>query len=204
MKRKALIVAVLFMLLFGACAPQAAPTASAVDIQHTAEAAAFTMVAQTQELMPTDTAEPPTETPSSTPAPTETLLPSVTIDPLLPTATFTAFPTTVAQQPTDSSQNNCNKPLTAWKAPTANFSIVNETKPEGKIVLSLYAVTEFGECGYLNDLSQGPVGVYSAGAFVDGKQSFKVFGGFRITEGSWKIIVRNDAITAAGGCYPHC
>ena len=204
MKRKALIVAVLFMLLLGACTPQVAPTASSVDIQHTAEAAAFTMVAQTQEVMPTNTVEPPTEPPSSTPAPTETLLPSATVDPLLPTATFTPFPTTIAQQPTDSSQNNCNKPLTAWKVPTANFSIVNETKPEGKITLSLYAVTEFGECGYLNDLSQGPVGVYSAGAFVDGKQSFKVFGGFSISEGNWKIIVRNDAITAAGGCYPHC
>ena len=99
---------------------------------------------------------------------------------------------------------NCNKPLTAWKGPTATFSILNETKPEGKLVLSLYAVTEFGECGYLNDISKGPAGMYSAGAFVDGKQSFKVFGGFRITEGNWKIIVRNDAITAVARCYPHC
>ena len=201
MKRNAIVVAVVFMLLVGACAPQAAPTPSAVDIQHTAEASAFTMVAQTEQALPTNTAVPPSPTVTFTPVATKTLLPSPTIDPLLPTATNTAL---VALQPTTDTSVNCNKPLTAWKAPTATFSIINETKPEGKIVLSLYAVTEFGECGYLNDVSKGPAGMYSAGAFVDGKQSFKVFGGFRITEGNWKIIVRNDAITAVARCYPHC
>ncbi len=201
MRRNAIVVAVVFMLLVGACAPQAAPTASAVDIQHTAEASAFTMVAQTEQAMPSNTPVPPTKAPTFTPVPTQTLLPSPTIDPLLPTATNTAL---VAQQPTIDSSVNCNKPLTSWKGPTATFSIINETRPEGRIVLSLYAVTEFGECGYLNDVSRGPAGMYSAGAFVDGRQSFKVFGGFRITEGNWKIIVRNDAITAVAKCYPHC
>jgi len=201
MERNALVVAVVFMLLVGACAPQAAPTANAVDIQHTAEAAAFTVVAQTEEAMPTKTAVPSTEAPSSTPSPTKTLG-TATVDPLLPTVT-NALVSTV-QPTTDTSLDNCNKPLTSWKAPTANFSLINETKPEGKIVLSLYVVTEFGECGYLNDVSTGPAGMYSAGAFVDGKKSFKVFGGFRITEGNWKVIVRNDAITAVARCYPHC
>lgn len=205
MKQKALMLGALFIFLIGACAPQAAPTASSVDIQHTAEAAAFTMVAQTVEAVPTHTAVPPTETASPTPLPTLTLVPSPTVDPLLATATnMPGLPTSVSQSADSSTQDNCNKALTAWAGPTVNFSIVNETKPQGKITLSLYVVTELGECGYLADLSKGPVGQYSAGAFVDGKQSFKVFGGFRITTGNWKIAVRNDKIVAQGSCYPKC
>jgi hypothetical protein len=71
-------------------------------------------------------------------------------------------------------------------------------------VLSLYVVTPTGECGYLTDLSKGPIGTYSAGAFVNGKKNFKVFGGFTVQEGSWKIAVRNDKIVAMGSCYPKC
>jgi hypothetical protein len=126
---------------------------------------------------------------------------------VLPTPT--GIPTLAQQQPTAASNegtsaDECNKPLTAWQGPTASFNIVNETKPEGKLVLSLYVVTTLGECGYLVDQSKGPIGSYSAGAFVDGKKSFKVFGGFQIIEGSWDIIVRNDKIVAVGGCYPNC
>jgi hypothetical protein len=31
-----------------------------------------------------------------------------------------------------------------------------------------------------------------------------VFGGFRITQGSWTIVVKNESIVAQGGCYPNC
>src|SRR5512144_2567140 len=55
-----------------ACGAQPVPTVNAADVQHTAEAAAFTMVAQTQEAMPTNTPIPPTETPTNTPVPTDT------------------------------------------------------------------------------------------------------------------------------------
>lgn len=202
MKQNALTLGVVLIFLISACAPQAAPTASPVDVQHTAEAAAFTMVAQTLDAMPTHTPVPPTETASPTPPPTLTALPSPTGDPLL--ATATSIPTSAPQSSEGSTQDNCNKTLTEWQGPTANFSIANDTRPEGKITLSLYVVTDLGECGYLADLSRGPVGQYSAGAFVDGRQSFKVFGGFRITEGNWKIVVRNDSIVAQGGCYPNC
>jgi hypothetical protein len=66
----------------------------------------------------------------------------------------------------------------------------------------MYVETEFGQCGYLiitGDSFSGPVGQYSAGAFITGKQNLKAFGGFRITEGNWKIIVKNDSIEASGG-----
>jgi len=211
MKQKALTLGIVLIFLVSACAPQSTPTANSVDVQHTAEAAAFTMVAQTQEAVPTNTTIPPTETASPTlPAtltaialPTDATLATVAGLPTTSANLTTSIPTTLAPPPV-TTDANCNKALTAWQGPSASFSIFNETKPEGKIILSLYVVTELGECGYLADISRGPVGQYSAGAFVEGKQDFKVFGGFRITEGSWRIVVKNDSITALGGCYPHC
>ncbi|SRR6266498_55480 len=212
MKQKVLTLGIVLIFLVSACAPQSTPTANSVDVQHTAEAAAFTMVAQTQEAIPTNTLAPATETASPTLPATLTPIAQPSTNALL--ATVTGLPTTSANLATSipptfapppvSTDANCNKTLSAWQGPSASFSIFNETKPEGKIILSLYVVTELGECGYLADVSTGPVGQYSAGAFVEGKQDFKVFGGFRITEGSWRIVVKNDSITALGGCYPHC
>jgi len=209
MKQKVLTLSVLLALLISACAPKAVPTMDPVDVQHTAEAAAFTMVAQTEQVMPTDTAVPPTAT-STLPA-TLTPLPTLTVDASLPTVTGVATTGSLATSvpPTSpatvaATDANCNKALTSWKGPTSNFTIVNETKPQGEIILSLYVVTELGECGYLADVSKGPAGLYSAGAFVEGKKDFKVFGGFRITQGNWKITVRNDKIIALGSCYPGC
>src|SRR5215211_106605 len=75
MKRTVPIFGVLFMLLVSACAPRAIPTVDPVDIQHTAEAAAFTMVAETEGAAPTATPIPPTDTPSLTPPPSSTPLP---------------------------------------------------------------------------------------------------------------------------------
>lgn len=211
MKQKVLTLIVLLTLLISACAPAAAPTMAPADVQQTAEAAAFTMVAQTEQAMPTNTELPPTPIASPTLPATLTALPTRTTDPSLPTVTgvatnaglATSIPATSAP-PVAATEANCNKSLTSWKGPTSNFTIVNETKPEGKIILSLYVVTELGECGYLADVSKGPAGLYSAGAFVEGKKDFKVFGSFRITEGSWKITVRNDKIIALGSCYPGC
>ena len=213
MKRHALTLGVVLVLVLSACAPEAAPTASSEDIQNTAEAGAFTMVAETQAAVPTSTAIPPTLTASPTLPATTTPIPQATGDATAGTAiTATILPTIAAatsvpqqQSPAStSSAGDCNKTLTAWKGPSANFTIANETNPEGQIVLSLYVVTPQGECGYLADLSSGPVGSYSAGAFVDGKKDFKVFGGFQIQEGNWKIVVKNDKIIALGSCYPNC
>ena len=204
MKRSALILGIVLSLAASACAPQATPTANPLDIQHTAEAAAFTIVAQTEESIPTATLAPPTGTASPTLTPTETPLPSLTPDPL--TISSTA-PATLTPKASTSNQDPCNQPLVAWEGPSANITVANETKPQGTLVLSLYVVTDLGQCGYLyvtGDSLTGPVGQYSAGAFVTGKKNLKVFGGFRISEGSWKIVVRNESIIAQGGCYPNC
>lgn len=212
MKQNALIIGVVLSLLISACGAQATPTANPVDIQHTAEAAAFTMVAQTQQAIPTATPLPPTETATLTPLPTLTPLASPTLDalnstPVGLTITPQANIPTFTPQASGSGQDPCNQPLTAWEGPSASLHVVNETRPQGTIILSLYVVTELGQCGYLyvtGDSITGPIGQYSAGAFVTGRQNFKVFGGFRITQGSWDIVVRNDNIVALGGCYPSC
>ena len=212
MKQNALIIGVVFSLLISACGAQATPTANPIDIQHTAEAAAFTMVAQTQQAIPTATPLPPTETATLTALPTLTPLASPTLDalnstPVGLTITPQANIPTFTPQASGSGQDPCNQPLVAWEGPSASLNVVNETRPQGTIILSLYVVTELGQCGYLyvtSDSITGPIGQYSAGAFVTGRQNFKVFGGFRITQGSWDIVVRNDNIVALGGCYPSC
>ncbi len=65
------------MLIISACGTAATPppTIDPVDLQNTAAAVAFTMVAQTQAALPTATPPPPTPTATDTPAPTETFLP---------------------------------------------------------------------------------------------------------------------------------
>jgi hypothetical protein len=210
MKRNVLIIGVVMILLGSACAPQAAPTANPVDVQHTAEAGAFTMVAQTQAAVPSATSIPPTETllPTALPTDTPPPLPTSGTQAVLPTNIPTFTPQSAnTSSSTDNNQDICNQPLTAWQGPTANFTIFNQTKPAGTIVLSMYVVTTLGQCGYLiitGDSFSGPIGQYSAGAFITGKQNFKAFGGFNITEGNWKIVVKNDSITALGGCYPNC
>lgn len=214
MNRTIRILGVVFMLLAGACAPQAAPTADPLDIQHTAEAAAFTMVVETQQAAPTATRVPPTNTPNPSPTslPTSSPLPlptSGTAQLVATTApTFTqAAPQAQPTAGSGGSADICNQPLTSWQGPTANFTIANQTNPEGTIVLSMYVETDLGQCGYLNitgDSFSGPVGQYSAGAFITGRQNFKAFGSFRITEGNWKIVVKNDSINALGGCFPNC
>lgn len=203
MKFKVLSTILTLALIASACA--SAPTTPAIsgeDVQNTAIAAAFTVVAETQAAVPTNTLVPPTETAS----PTDTPVPSFTPDLALLTPTFTEIPTFTAQ-PAASGDDPCNKPLTSWNVPTASFTIVNETKPQGKVLLLMSVSTSHGECGWLpiySDSFSGPVGSYSAGAFVDGPKNFKVFGAFQIQAGSWKIVVRNDNIIALGGCYPNC
>ena len=214
MKRNVSIIGVLFLLLANACAPQATPTANPADIQNTAQAAAFTMVAETQQSIPTATRVPPTQIPSQTPLPSVTPISLPTLAQGTQTGPTqaglpTGLPTFTPQSNTGSgnSQDICNQPLTSWQGPTANFSIQNQTRPEGTIVLSMYVVSELNQCGYLiisGDSFSGPVGQYSAGAFITGRQNFKAFGSFRITEGNWSIVVRNDSILAKGGCAPNC
>lgn len=192
-------------LLLSACggtAP-AQPAISPEEIQSTAVAAASTMIAETEAARPTNTAVPPTETPLP---PSDTPAPSPTAEALL--ASPTSLPTLALQSAaTTPTADPCNKPLAAWQGPSATLNIVYDYSPQtknDKVVVSLWVRADNGECGFLYDLSTGPVGQYSAVAYVDSTKDFKVFGGFRITEAAWDIVIRNDKIVALGSCYPNC
>jgi hypothetical protein len=200
---------ILLVLLTSACG--AAPTAPAIspeELENTVVVRASTAVAQTQAAIPTNTFPPPTESPTETFVPTNTPEPSATIDLFLPTetasSTFTLTPTnapTFAPQANATPTNDCNHPLVVWRGATATFTIVNQTRPQGTITLLMSVRAKTGECGWLNIVSNtfsGPVGSYSAGAFVDGTRDFKVFGTFEIQQGAWEVIVRNDRIVAHG------
>lgn len=184
-------------LLLGACggAPTE-PTLDAQDIQSTAAAMAVNIIAETNAAVPTNTSIPPTDTP----APTDTPLPPSTVDLSSPTAAATFTSPAPTKDP-------CDKILSGWQGPSANLNLVYEYSPmskDDKVVVSMWVKTDLGECGFLPDLSTGPEGQYSVAAYIDGTKDFKVFGGFRITEATWDIVIRNDTIVALGGCYPNC
>lgn len=202
MKRQIWAGIAILSLLLSACGgtTPAQSTTNPQDIQSTAVAAAFTIVAETEAAKPTHTAVPPTETPLP---PTDTPVPPPTAEPL------TASPTAIPSQPAASgpTADPCNKPLSSWQGPSATLNIVYDYSPQtknDKVVVSLWVRTDQGECGFLYNLSSGPVGQYSAVAYVDSTKDFKVFGGFRITEAAWDIVIRNDKIIALGSCYPNC
>jgi hypothetical protein len=222
MNLKISIIIVLALLASSCSAPVATqPPITLEDVQSTSMAGAFTAMAETHAARPTKTMIPPTETPTQTLVPSNTsensptLEPSSTLAPSI-TPTFTALPTkvpTFTPQPVASplpatpGSDPCNRPLTSWQGPSTRLMIRYEYKPQGKndkVVLSLWVRSDLQECGFLPSLSAGPVGQYSAMAYVDGEKDFKVYGGFRLTEGGWEIIIRNDTIVAKGGCYPNC
>ncbi|NOH03527.1 MAG: hypothetical protein HND47_16975 [Chloroflexi bacterium] len=72
MMKKILPILAALALFVAACGQPAAPTMSPEEVQGTAVAAAWTMVAMTQASIPTATPPPPTETPSPTSLPTFT------------------------------------------------------------------------------------------------------------------------------------
>lgn len=161
------IIAVVFTMVISACGAQAKPTANPADVQGTAMAAAFTVVAQTQAAIPTNTPVPPTGTPSPTPLPTETSLPS----PVAPISSATP------------SSDPCNGPLTSSiSGPMAKINIVNESGYD--IGVWFYVnITPFGDCGYatIPAISKGgdysffaPEGCYAAGAWTTGKKNINI------------------------------
>lgn len=138
MSKKIIMLLAATAILLSACGGQGEPTLSAADVEGTAVAAAWTMVAMTQEAIPTNTPIPPTETPSPTPLPTFTAEPLPTLELVVPTATSVS-----------SSTDNCLGPINLKEAgPTTRVRI--ENKSTGTIRVSLNLVeSAFGQCGAL-------------------------------------------------------
>lgn len=141
MIKKIIPTLALLAVIVSACGGQAAePTLSAEQVQGTAISAALTMVAATQAAVPTNTALPPTETPSPTPLPTFTALPTVTPDfALLPTAT---------QAASSSGGGQCDSVLNLAEAgPQSNVRFENNTSGTVGLAIMIYTPNKFAQCG---------------------------------------------------------
>jgi hypothetical protein len=184
--------------LFSACGPEAEPTMSAADVQGTAVAAAWTIVAETQAAIPTATPIPPTDTPVPTSPPV-----------LLPTQPISVLPTNTVSSQTTTSGDICNdyKHIIPEGAdgPRATIKMVNEYNVPATISIYLNK-TPFGECGYRSYqlgknggsvVASLPQGCYSAWAWsTDPKKSFNASGsGMCINNpDKWTFVIRSERI----------
>jgi hypothetical protein len=204
MLKKIIPILLALTVLITACAPQAAPTMSPADVQGTAVAAAWTMVAATQAAIPTNTPVPPTEVPSPTSLPTFT--PEPLLVPTLPLLVL-ATPTTAAA-PSD--PNNCLKPLNMGEAgPTKNVRIENQSPGTANVSLNLWKPNLFAQCGALSyTVKKGaslriniPSGYWYAYSWVldppsTGSVSFYI--GPSKTQDLLRLVIKQDVIAWVG------
>ncbi len=128
-------------MIASACGAAPAPTVNPADIAGTAQAAAFTMIAQTQAAIPTATPLPPSATPTLTPLPTDTPM-------ALPTVAILASPT-VAPASNNAGGDPCaNRVLGKPKGHSTIIRIWNSTSGPINVSLYLNETKDHGECGY--------------------------------------------------------
>ncbi len=208
--KRVLVIFTTIVFVLTACGTASEPTMDPANVQGTALAAAMTMVAETQAAIPTATTIPPTAAPSATPFATSTIGPiGLITTPTLGTLAVGVIPTNTTVPA--SASGDCNQPLTKWDGDSAKMTIKNSTKPKGLVTISLFFNTTMGQCGYIGAQFDNattisvPMGTFSAGAFVDGKKDFKVFGGDVINRtGNYTLWVENDRIILKAGCAPNC
>ena len=136
------LVLVITIIISGCGGTPATPTINAVDVQNTAVAAAFTMVAETQAAIPTSTPLPPTEPPTQTPLPTNTPLP-------LPTSAVLSSPTSAPVSSNNSGGDPCaTRVLSAPEGKETTIRIVNTTSLGVTVSLYLNETAGKGACGY--------------------------------------------------------
>ncbi len=143
MKKIVFVLAILTVILTACGGQPAEPTLPAEQVQQTAISAAFTIVAQTQAAIPTNTPLPPTETPSPTPLPT---LPP----PATPTVDFALLPTATQAPVSSSGEDNCLKPLNIAEAGPQSNARFENVSGGTTVTLSLNLATNLhGQCGTL-------------------------------------------------------
>jgi len=137
--KRILLTFTLMAFLLAACSSASEPTLTAADVQGTAVAAAWTMVAATQAAIPTAT-----PIPSATPLPTNTV-PPLELQTQFPTQPFEMVPSPTATV----NKDTCNKLMDADPdGPTFPLKIINETKAPVTISIQITQKTPFGVCGY--------------------------------------------------------
>jgi hypothetical protein len=202
MKRYSILtVLVAASLLITACgAEPPPPTMNAVDVQNTAVAAAFTMVAQTQAAIPTATPLPPTETPTQTPLPTDTPV-------ALPTLNVT-FTSTTAPVSNNTGGDPCATRVLAPKGGRETIiRVVNTTNVAVTVSMYLNETASHGECGYrgfnlaknndivFTDLVQG---CYNLWAFSSSSAVNASGGGCINNPDKWTFEIRDSNIKFVG------
>ena len=203
----AVALALAATLIVSACGAPAAPTVNPVDVQNTAAAAAFTMVAQTQAANPTATPLPPTETATQTPLPTETPLASPTSATIVALATVTSA--SVASQGNATVDPCSNRVLSAPKGQPTTIRIVNSTKVAVTVSVYLNETAAHGECGYrvynlsknndvvINDLIQGCYNLWAWSDDPKGKFNSSGYGCINNSD-KWTFEIRPDMIKDTG------
>ena len=187
------------IFLLTACGPEPEPTMSAADVQGTAVAAAWTMVAETQAAIPTATPIPPTETPLPTPLPTNTTVPLE-----LPTQSSLLEQSTATPANAVDLCSDTKHIIPGQAGPQTTIKIVNEQKA-GAVISVYLNKTPFGECGYRSytigkngsTIVTLPQGCYSAWAWSqDAKKTFGAEGYGLCANNSdkWTMIIRGERI----------
>ena len=198
--KKLIAISMLMVVLLSACGAQA-PATPTPDVLATANAAAATMIAQTQEAIPTATQVPPTETPTQTPPPTPTFI-------LPPTSSIPTLPPT---QPPSNNANQCNGMLDVGASgATTPVMFKNDTKYPVTLTIGLSQPNAFGQCGMIsralgkNGSTQVDVPTTGKGpcywitAIIDpgGKNSKYVYGNASCINGDdkWDLVVTMDKV----------
>jgi len=206
MKRFSSLTIVVIALLSSACGTPAAPTMQAVDVQNTAVAAAFTMVAETQAAIPTATPAPPTEPPTQTPLPTNTPLPL----PTSATSVVISSPTTASVSSSNSGTDPCaTRVLSNPEGKETVIRIVNTTKLGVTVSLYLNETASKGACGYRSftlsknndivytDLVQGCYSLWAWSDNAPGKFTSSGYGCINNSD-KWTFEVRESNIKFVG------
>jgi hypothetical protein len=195
-------VAVFLALVVSACGARATPTIDALQVQAYAQAAAATMLAETQAAIPTNTPEPPTPLPSPTPlaSPTVALAP-----------TLAGLPSPTLASSSDSS--DCNHHVLDVGAAGAQAPVLirNDTRGPIQFSMGLSTKNSYGQCGYLGwniakgqsimvsvpltRTNQGDPCYWAAANILDPKRPTTVSGGGCINNGDkWTFDVGYDRI----------
>jgi len=187
-----------------ACGAPPVPTVSAADVQHTAEAAAFTMVAQTQAVLPTETLLPPTEIPTQTPLPTDT---PIALPSLQATLTTVSGGTVAGNATVDP----CSTRVISGspKGKSTVIHIINKTKAPVTVSVFLNETAGQGECGYrsynlgkLNDVTITDLvqGCYNLWAWGDAPKVHVNGGGYGCinNDDKWTFEVNTGSIKFIG------
>jgi len=196
--KKVLPLILVIGALLAACAPKATPTIDVAQVQASAVAMAFTMSAQTQAALPTNTPIPPMPTATIPPPATPTTFALPTFPVVAPTATSAA-----------SSANPCSVPLA--KNPTGKqttLRVVNENKAQvqGSICLSKTPFGEFGVIGIVLSRNQDtiltvPQGCYSAYFWVNDPKKPSTAQGYGLCMNNtdkWTMVIRQDTVVLKG------